>query len=283
LAVLRGAEALLGEAAGGRLSDAGLELVEAGAFTALWEAAPESVRREHGVRARTIAGAVCTAVGAAPGNTMLNRVTALGLQDPPTDADLDEIDAFFRDAGTRYAIGLSPFAPPDLRARLEARGFEAGYAWRKFRRRVDPPPEADTALRVEEIGPERGAAFGSVVARGYELPDFAAEWFAAAAGNPSFRFFLASEGDEPAGAGALFVDDRIGWLGLAATVPEHRRKGAQGAILAARIRLAGEAGLGELATETGERLSDRPSNSYRNLLRTGFEEQYVRPNYVSPS
>jgi hypothetical protein len=41
-------------------------------------------------------------------------------------------------------------------------------------------------------------------------------------------------------------------------VSEHRRKGAQGAILAARIRAAGEAGLDALATETGERIPDRP-------------------------
>ena len=74
---------------------------------------------------------------------------------------------------------------------------------------------------------------------------------------------------------------RIGWLGLAATVPEHRRKGAQGAILAARFRAAAAAGLREVATETGERLPNRPSSSYRNLLRFGFEERYVRPNYLA--
>jgi hypothetical protein len=234
------------------------------------------------VQAQTIAGAVCTAVGAASGNTMINRVTALGLRAPATDAALDEIDAFFREAGTRYAIGVSPFTPPDLSGRLEARGFEPGYAWMKFRRGVDALPEPQTSLRVEEIGGEHGAAFGAVVARGYGMPDFFADWFARAAGLLRFRLFLAFDGDEPAGAGALFVGDAIGWLGLAATVPEHRRKGAQSAILAARIRAAGEARLGGLATETGERLPDRPSNSYRNLIRSGFEEQYVRANYLSP-
>ena len=264
------------------MSGAELELVEAAAFTALWGAVPEAVGREHGVRVQTIAGAVCTAVGAAPGETMINRVTALGLREPATDAALDEIDAFFRDAGTRYAIGVSPFSPPDLAGRLEARGFEPGYAWMKFRRGVEPLPEPQTSLRVEELGGERGAAFGSVVARGYGMPDFFADWFAAAAGVPQLRLLLALEGDEPAGAGALFVGDGLGWLGLAATLPEHRRKGAQGAILAARIRAAGEVGLGALATETGERLPDRQSNSYRNLLRAGFEEQYVRANYLSP-
>lgn len=265
------------------MSDARLELVEAAAFTALWEAAPERVRREHGVRAHTVTGAVCTAVAVVPENTMINRVTGLGLREPPTDAELDEIDAFFRDAGARYAIGVSPFAAPELRARLEARGFEPGYAWMKFRRGVvEQPPSVETELRVEEIGAEHGPAFGSVVARAYGLPDTSAEWLGSVAGAPGFRPFLAWAGDEPAGAGALFVGDGIGWLGLAATVPEHRRKGAQGAILAARLRAAAAAELGELATETGERLPDRPSSSYRNLLRFGFAEQYVRANYLSP-
>jgi hypothetical protein len=264
------------------VNDARLELVEAAAFTALWEAAPERVRRKHGVRAHTVAGALCTAVAVVPENTMINRVTGLGLRGSPTDAELDEIDTFFRDAGTRYAIGLSPLAAPDLVARLEARGFEPGYAWMKFRRGVDPPPTVETALRVEEIGAEHGPAFGSVVARAYGLPDAAADWLGSVAGAPGFRAFLAWSGHEPAGTGALFVGDGIGWLGLAATVPEHRRKGAQGAILAARFRAAADAGLRELATETGERLPDRPSSSYRNLLRFGLEEQYVRANYLSP-
>lgn len=34
--------------------------------------------------------------------------------------------------------------------------------------------------------------------------------------------------------------------------------------------------------ETGELLPDRPSNSYRNILRASFEVAYVRPNHVSP-
>ncbi len=47
------------------------------------------------------------------------------------------------------------------------------------------------------------------------------------------------------------------------------------------IRACRELGVRTLATETGELVPDRPSNSYRNILRVGFEEQYVRPNYVS--
>ena len=265
------------------VNDAALELVEADGYGEIFRAAPDSVRHAHGVDVCEVAGATCILLGAAADNLMLNRVNGLGLREPVGDAELDEIDAFFRAGGTRYAIGLSPLAPPDLAARLAERGFEPGYAWMKFRRGLEPPREVETALRVEEAGADRGAVFGSVVARGFGLPDLAADWFAALGEQPGFRLFLAYEGDEPAGAGALFARDGIGWLGVAATLPEHRRKGAQGAILAARIRLAQELGLRALATETGERTADRPSNSYRNILRAGFEEIYLRPNYVSPA
>ena len=33
-------------------------------------------------------------------------------------------------------------------------------------------------------------------------------------------------------------------------------------------------------TETGELVDDRPSGSYGNILRAGFEPEYVWPNYV---
>ena len=265
------------------MSDAALELVEADGYGEIFRAAPDSVRRAHGVEVCEVAGATCIRLGAAAGNLMLNRVNGLGLRGPVADAELDEIDAFYRAGGARYAIGLSPLAPPDLAPRLAKRGFERGYAWMKFRRGLEPPPEVETTLRVEEAGPDRGRLFGSIVARGFGLPDMAGEWLAALAERPGFRLFLAYDGAEPAGAGALFAHDGIGWLGVAATLPEHRRKGAQGAVLAARIRLAGELGLRALATETGERTDDRPSNSYRNILRAGFEEAYLRPNYVSPA
>ena len=64
-------------------------------------------------------------------------------------------------------------------------------------------------------------------------------------------------------------------------MPEHRRKGAQSAILAARIIAAAEAGCDVVATETGEPRDGEPGGSWRNIARAGFEPQYVRPNYLS--
>ena len=73
------------------------------------------------------------------------------------------------------------------------------------------------------------------------------------------------------------------YLGFAATLPEHRGKGAQGALIAARIQRAGELGCATIVTETGERRDDGPGNSYRNILRFGFEERCVVPNWLRPA
>jgi len=35
-------------------------------------------------------------------------------------------------------------------------------------------------------------------------------------------------------------------------------------------------------TETGERVPDRPSASYRNILRAGFREEFVVKNWLMP-
>ena len=98
-------------------------------------------------------------------------------------------------------------------------------------------------------------------------------------GAPGWSCFLSWDGDEPAGTGALYADGEHGWLGVAATRDAYRGRGSQSAILAARIERARELGVRALTTETG--VADGPS--HRNILRAGFHEQYLRPNYASPA
>lgn len=247
--------------------DSRLELAEAAAFASFAEHA--------GLPLLKIAGATCYATPSVPGVVMFNRVVGLGLGDEPvTDSVLDAIDAFFRETGTRYGISLSS-AQPDLRERLEARGFGEGYAWMKFRRDVSTPAPVNTSLRVEET--RDGAEFGRVAAAAFGLPAFEAI-FAPLAGAGGWHLFLARDDGAAVGCGALYASDGVGWLGAGGTRPEHRGKGAQSAILAWRVERARELGLDVLTTETGERTPDRPSASYRNILRAGFEEAYLRPN-----
>jgi GNAT superfamily N-acetyltransferase len=134
-----------------------------------------------------------------------------------------------------------------------------------------------TVLRADEA-----PAFGRIVASGYALPDAVAPW-AANAHEAGWDCWLALDGDQPAAAVGVFIAEGVGYLGFAATLPEHRGKGGQNALLAARIRHAREAGCDIVVTETGELRDDRPSSSYRNILRSGFAEIAVTANWLRPA
>lgn len=99
-------------------------------------------------------------------------------------------------------------------------------------------------------------------------------------GRPGWRHYLAFDGDQAVATGALNLRDHIGWLGVGSTLPSHRRRGAQGALMARRVRDGISLGCRWLVTETGEDLPARPNPSYHNMLRTGFTLAYQRLNYV---
>ena len=251
------------------------ELAELEAFRDLYAVAPASL----GARTAELGGALCIRLDADPRSGMFNRVLRLGLERPATGDALDRIVSFFGD-GIGWAVALPPQAEPaELPAWLERRGFTSGYGWTKFTRAAGDAPEAATGLRVERV--DEGRAFAEAFVRGYGTPDVFGDWVARLPGRPGWYCFAAFDGADPAGVGALYVTGTVGWLGVAATVPEHRRKGAQNAILAARIDAAAAAGCEVVATETGEPGGGEPGGSWRNIARAGFEPQYVRPNYLS--
>ena len=229
-----------------------------------------------------IGGAVCLGFERTPGSALFNRALGLGLGEAATEAGLEEIDAFFIERGLAYGIPLTPDAqPPELPAWLEARGFHRGYAWTKFARGPEPAPRIGSDLRVEELEADRADVFADVFARAYGTPEVARPLLERLPGSEGWRCFAAFDGGTPAAVGGLFVTGGVGWLGAAGTLPEFRRRGAQGALLAARIEAGREVGCETLVTETGEPLEGRQEGSYRNLVRAGFEPRYVRQNYLS--
>ena len=226
--------------------DPRLELVEAEALAGIASAAGLPLLRLDG-------GAVCTAAPWAPDNPFLNRVCALAVGGSGSAEDLDAIAAFFAAHGVgRYVVAAAPFGGDGLVERLRGRGFEPGYAWMKFRRdAVEPPPAVETVLRV---GPaESGDDFAAIVGSVFGMPADVVEIFGVLPGLPGWHCLAAYDGDEPVAVGALFVLGRVGWLGSAGTVEAYRGRGAQSALLAARVALGRQLALDALTTETGER------------------------------
>ena len=245
-----------------------LELAEADAWSSMW-----------GDEAMSVGPAVLSHA-AGTDSLLLNRVEGLGIARPATGHDLDEIAEIYGE--TRHAIAVAPSARPrELETMLAERGYSPGYAWVKFVQPAVVAEPVDTDLRVELIGPEFGAAFAGVVNQTFGIPDGLGPRLDQLPGRPGWSCYLAFAGDEPAAAGGLHVGPAGAWLGLGSTLPEYRRRGAQGALMAARVGRAAELGAAMVVTETGENTADRPSNSYRNILRHGFKIAYVRPNLVS--
>jgi GNAT superfamily N-acetyltransferase len=234
----------------------------------------------YGGEAPTIGEAVCLRAPHAPDSPMLNRVVGLGVDSPPDDETIDRALDAMGDAA--FYVAVAPSADPQLDGLLDARGLERGWGWMLFERGPQPPRPAETSLLVTEVDERSAAGWARIVTTAYGLPDASGRMIETVPSLPGWTAFLALDGDEPAAAAAVWIGSDGAYLGLAGTLPEHRGNGGQAALFAARIEHALAAGCRRLVTETGELRDDRPSASYRNILRQGFEERHVVAHRFRP-
>ena len=267
-----------------RPSLSALENIEFDASIDLWRAAPAAVRAAHAPEVRQVGTATCmTSRGVEPA-AIFRRAVGLGVERAASEAQLDSVLAYMNGLGLRYSVPVAPpYRPAALASWLERRGFTRGYAWMKFSRPCDASLEAPTGLEIRVVGPELGSEFGQVVAAGFGLPSTIAPWVGMLPGRADWVCVMAFAKSTPVAAGAAYVSGEYAWFGFGATLPSHRRLGAQNALLARRLAEASARGARTAVTETGERMPDKPSNSYRNILRAGFEERYLRQNWMSPA
>lgn len=257
---------------------------ELAGYRSMWAAVPADLAERHGVAALDVAGGACLAVASQAGNPMMCHAVGVGAGREVTDDDLDRVAAFYAARGGRYQVSAAPSATGDLGDRLLARGFRPTRPWMTFHRPGGEIAGPATALRVVKADAGAAPAFGGIVAAAFALPPDLAGWIARVAGAPGWTCLLALDGDVAVGAAAVVVDGDAAWFGLGATLAEHRGRGAQGALFAARSRVALDAGARHFVTETGAPADgDRPGPSYRNMLRWGFREAELRPNYASPA
>ena len=111
------------------------------------------------------------------------------------------------------------------------------------------------------------------------MPAWTAELFEETARIPDIVSYIAYAGDSPAAVGSMLIAGQSGVLFNGATLPEYRRRGAQGAIMSRRIKDGIGQGCRWFTTETQEDTQDSPNPSFHNMIRTGFRLAYLRPNY----
>ena len=226
-------------------------------------------------------GALCL-LAPAVDLVIFNRVLGLGLTAPATRTRIEPLVDRYRSEGVKnFAIQLSPEAgPEELPAWLELERLQVRDAWTKFYRPLERPQWARSDLRVEWINRPLAATFADVACAGFGLPASLSAIFDGPIGLSGWRHYLAYEGDTPVAAAALFVRGFTGWLGMAATLPAYRGRGAQGVLTARRILDAAKMGCRYVVAETAQELPEKPNPSYHNMVRAGFQVAYHRPNYM---
>jgi GNAT superfamily N-acetyltransferase len=259
-----------------------LDSVERRFWHDIWQAASAEVAAERGLAMRQFGPMQATVVEALPRVPMLNLV--LGASEPGA-VDGGHLAAATQWAGSHgvdFYVPVSPRLPESEVAErwLAANGFSRAYGWMKFVRDAHPPRFAAPGdVEVVEVVDPGQAPFGVIAATGFGLPFWASAFFADLPGRDGWRCYVAEVGGEPQACAAMLTHRGVAEFGIAATLEPARGRGCQPALLRRRILDAAETGCHTLFVETGERVPDHPSPSYRNILRAGFEEAYVRPNW----
>jgi GNAT superfamily N-acetyltransferase len=246
------------------------ERIERDVHRDLQRAAPRTAVDASGIEVFELAGAVCTCMRSEPSLAAWNRVVGLGVDEPVTPRILDRVERFYADRGAGFSVQGAV-------AGLEGRGYVREPGAAVFERPVERVDLAESPLAVVDAAD--GEQFGAVCAAASGLPQVFAAWFAALVGRDRWHCFVACDGHAAVATGVLYVGEMVGCFGFAATLERHRGRGAQRALLAARLVRAHQLGLATVVASTGETVRDRPSASYRNLERTGFRLVGSRPNW----
>jgi len=227
-----------------------------------------------------VAGAYAMFDGA---ESPLTQTFGLGVFDEITDKELDELEAFFKRRDAPVFHEVSPLADMSLIALLNERGYQ---------------PLELTSVMFQEIGDENSLDLlinplikTRIIEKGEEnlwAQTSANGWATEMEGLAEFMFqlgyvsaqteggfpFLAELDGVPVSAGMLFIYDDVAILAGASTVPEGRRRGAQTALLEARLKFAKAQGcqLAIMAALPG-------SQSQRNAEKNGFRIAYTRTKW----
>ena len=234
------------------------------------------VSPEVGARWTEVAGAYAMFDGV---ESPLTQTFCLGLFGTATAEDLERVEAFFSERGAQVFHEVSPLADPALLELLNGRGYQPVEFTSVMFRSIRPGARF-AELRGEEIsvrivGDGEHELWAQTAARGWGetegLADFILGLAKVGAARADGLSFLAESGGRAVATGALSIHEGVALLAGASTVPEARGRGAQLALLDARLRHAAERGcdLAMMCALPG-------SASQRNAERQGFRIAYTR-------
>ena len=260
-----------------RIERAEVDLLDAGA---------RAIAARRGVPGvlRPIAGGIAAfTVEGSP----LNKVAGLGFAGVPDESELASIEAAFAAHGAALQVEIATLADPAVGVFLCRRGYVLQGVENVLGRALDRDlvlPEIAPGLELEQLSDGEQPRWVDVLVDGFLVPDqqgvashvtFQREVLEPVIADfstvPQMRRYWVRRDGEVAGGASVRYTDGIAQMCGAATLPAHRRRGVQTALLVRRLRDAREAGC-DLATIT----TQPGSKSMENAQARGFDLLYTR-------
>ena len=206
----------------------------------------------------------------------LSQTFGLGMMAAPAPADLDRLEEFFKSRGSAVFHEVSPLGGVEAFTMLAERGYRPIELTSVMFRPIDADEHTaglNPAIKVRQAALDEADHYGHLAARGWvEAPEV--QPYILGFARISLRkatCMIAELDGAPIATGAVFVHENVALLAGASTVPGGRRKGAQLALLDARLRHSASLGcdLTMMCAAPG-------SPSQRNAERQGFRIAYTR-------
>ncbi len=209
----------------------------------------------------------------------ITQTFGLGTFGQVTEAQLDSIEAFFAERGAEVAHEIATTSDMSLLPLLSGRGYRP-IEWSSVMiRPMSLPFGTDSSLTVRRIESGEVGRWADVSARGWgetpELEAFIRGFGEVSAAAADSHAFLVEQNGQAIATGNLHLHEGVALLAGASTVPSYRRRGAQNALLDARITYAMQQGcdLAMVVTAPG-------SGSQHNAQRNGFQIAYSRVKFA---
>ena len=210
----------------------------------------------------------------------ITQTFGLGVFENVTNECLDRLEAFFKERGAPVFHEVSPMADPSILTLLNERGYHPieltsvmcrGLSAVEFENKTGDP---EIVTRV--IVPGEADVWARTAAAGWAteqegLAEFIFDFGQIGAQCSGASPYLAEIDGTPIAAAMLLIYENVCILGGASTVPAARNRGAQNALLAARMKFAVAKGcnLAIMGALPG-------SQSQRNAQKNGFDIAYTR-------
>jgi GNAT superfamily N-acetyltransferase len=220
-----------------------------------------------------------------------NKVAGLGFEGVPELGEVEAVERAFAAQGAPTQVELAHLADPAIGELLSDSGYRLESFENVLGRTLDEPetpvslPDVEVRRSPDEEYEDWLTAMADAVAapdtQGLawhdEFPRAIYEDAMRDGAGAGIQRYAAIRGGELAGGAELRLVDGIAQFAGAATVPAHRRRGIQNALLAVRLADSAASGcdLAVIIVQPG-------SKSQENAQRRGFQLLYTRAVLVKP-